>query len=343
MATTGAPPDPQSAERVSAPFKAGWLVRATEADLATLGPDEPRFELAKLRALFRTCFSHAPVGLAVVEQSQEITVANDAFCALAGQSAEQLVGRRMTDLISPGDRAAEREQRARLLNGEILRYVSDLELQRPDRTSIWVRMTVAGDGETPLSLIYQVEDIAERRRYQEHLEHLVDHDPLTGLFNRRRFDQELEREVARAARTPDGGGAVLPLDLDGFKTINDRFGHAVGDALLRGTAAALGSRSRETDVLARLGGDEFGLLLPGATRTSAEHVAALLADIVAGYELRVGDQIARVSASIGVALLGSLSAFELVALADEAMYRAKSSAGVHVVVAPHSSPARADS
>ena len=234
----------------------------------------------------------------------------------------------MDDLIAADDRAVEREQRDRLLNGEVLRYVTDLKLQRSDGPAVWVRMTVAGDGEAPVSLIYQVEDVTERRSYQEHLEHLVDHDPLTGLFNRRRFDQELEREVARAARTPDTAGAMLTLDLDGFKAINDRCGHAVGDALLRGIAAGLSGRSRETDVLARLGGDEFALLLPGATREAAEHVAGLAADIVAGYELRVGDQTARVTASIGVAMLGSHNASELVALADEAMYRAKAAARV---------------
>jgi diguanylate cyclase (GGDEF)-like protein len=129
---------------------------------------------------------------------------------------------------------------------------------------------------------------------------------------------------------------VLALDLDGFKAINDKFGHAVGDAMLRGTAEALRARSRETDVLARLGGDEFALLLPGATRGAAKYVAALVADIVAGYELRVEDQTARVTASIGVAMLGSHNASELLALADEAMYHAKASDRGRVVVAPRS-------
>lgn len=334
MATDAHPGADDPYQRVSVPFEPGWLqrvVRATEADLAALEPEEPRFELAKLRALFRTCFSHAPIGLAVVEQSQEITVANEAFCVLAGQTVEELVGRRMDDLLAPEDRPAEREQRARVLSGEVPRYVSDLRLRRPDGTSVWVRMTVAGDGEAPASLIYQAEDIAERRRYQRHLEHLVDHDPLTGLFNRRRFDQELDRELARSARTPKSGGAVLTLDLDGFKAINDRFGHAVGDEVLRGIAEAVSARSRVSDVLARLGGDEFGLILPRATRQAAEEVASVIADVVAGYELRVEDQSARVGVSIGVAMFGSLTATELVGLADEAMYRAKAS-GLHRVV-----------
>jgi diguanylate cyclase (GGDEF)-like protein/PAS domain S-box-containing protein len=321
---------------MGAAFEPGWLqrvIRATEADLAGLEPQEPLFEVAKLRALFRASFSHAPIGLAVVEQSQEIAVANAAFCALAGQSADHLVGRRLDDLIAPVHRATEREGRARLLSGEVRRFECDLALRRPDDSSVWVRMTVAGDGADPESLIYQLEDITEQRRYQEHLEHLVDHDPLTGLFNRRRFDQELAREVARCERNEASGGAVLALDLDGFKAINDRFGHQVGDDVLRGAAQALTARSRETDVLARLGGDEFALLLPGATRRAAEHVAGLVVDIVTGYEVRVGTHTARVSVSIGVAMLGGLDAPALVALADRAMYEAKTSGQGRVVVA----------
>jgi sensor histidine kinase regulating citrate/malate metabolism len=96
-------------------------------DLATLGPKEPLYEIAKLRALFRTCFlSHAPIGLAVVEQSQKITVANDAFCSLLEQHSDQLVGQRMERSIAPGHRALEREQRDRVLSGELQRWVADL-------------------------------------------------------------------------------------------------------------------------------------------------------------------------------------------------------------------------
>jgi diguanylate cyclase (GGDEF)-like protein/PAS domain S-box-containing protein len=320
---------------VSVAFEPGWLLRvvqATEADLAKLEPQEPLFEIAKLRALFRTAFSHAPIGLAVVEQSQTITVANDALCSLVDEPAARLVGQRMDTLIAPEHRELERDGRDRVLSGELPCWVSDLELLRHDGSLAWVRMTVAVDGQEPASLIYQLEDIAERRRHQAQLEHLVDHDPLTGVFNRRRFDQELEGEVARSARSGASRCAVLTLDLDGFKAINDGFGHQVGDDLLRGIAEALSARSRQADVLARIGGDEFGLLLRDATPESAEHVAAGVAATVAAHELRINDQAVRVSASIGVAMLRALSAAEVIVLADAAMYQAKA-VGNHVVMA----------
>lgn len=101
---------------------------------------------------------------------------------------------------------------------------------------------------------------------------------LTGLFNRNRFDQELARQLERHRRSGEAA-AVLMMDLDGFKGVNDHFGHAVGDELLRGLGASLRQRSRQTDVLARLSGDEFAVLLPDADRNAAEIVAA---DLVRG-------------------------------------------------------------
>lgn len=229
-----------------------WLLRVMQAADAALPVPEPleaASELSKLRALFRTAFSNAPIGMAIVDPSERVMIVNDSLCAIVGRSADELIGQRLHDHVEPEGQEIDAEGRRRLLAGELSQYVVEIRLRRADGNTVWVRLTVAGDGETPLSVIYQIEDITERHRLQDHLEYVIDHDLLTGLFNRRRFDQEVDRELERHARLGHGG-AVLIMDLDGFKAINDEFGHATGDQLLRGIAATLREQSRASDVLA---------------------------------------------------------------------------------------------
>ena len=132
---------------------------------------------------------------------------------------------------------------------------------------MWVAInsTLVRDADgKPLHFLSQMQDITESRRHEAELRHMADHDPLTGLLNRRSFERELERHVAYVERYGPKGAAIV-LDLDHFKTINDTLGHSAGDELIVRVAHALRSRLRESDVLARLGGDEFAILLPEAT------------------------------------------------------------------------------
>ena len=122
------------------------------------------------------------------------------------------------------------------------------------------------------------------------------------------------------------------LDLDGFKAVNDRLGHAMGDELLRGLAADLHARTRETDVLARLSGDEFALLMPDTDREEAETVAADVIALVRRHRASLAGEVARVTASVGVALFDDLDDGQVLALADAAMYAAKESGGDQLVV-----------
>ncbi len=169
-------------------------------------------------------------------------------------------------------------------------------------------------------------EIAERQRYEAQLQHLADHDSLTGLFNRRRFNEELEHELARARRsgTP---GAVLSIDLDDFKYVNDSLGHSTGDRLISETAALLARRVRASDVIARIGGDEFALILPGVDESEAELVAhALLKAVREDLKVDFAGGSRAVTASAGIAPYspaGDLSGEELLVQADIAMYDAK--------------------
>ena len=171
------------------------------------------------------------------------------------------------------------------------------------------------------ALLEDVTNAWEHRRELETLRTLADHDGLTGLFNRRRFEEELHRQAAAAGRY-GRQAAVVVLDLDDFKTINDRYGHAVGDAVLRRVADVLGGRLRATDSAGRLGGDEFAVILDGADVAVAQRVAAELARDLAEAVLPDGPEV-RATASVGAAAITAKDGLGALHAADQAMYAAK--------------------
>ncbi|HEX4717926.1 MAG TPA: EAL domain-containing protein [Thermoleophilaceae bacterium] len=201
-------------------------------------------------------------------------------------------------------------------------------LHRPDGTHTWVSVNTQGvfqgDEELPRAVVISVSDVTERRSFEAELRFLADHDALTGLPNRRRFHDELQRHLAFTARY-GGEGAVLLFDLDNFKYLNDTQGHKAGDQYLVSLARVLTERLRQTDVVARLGGDEFGVLLPAASPVQARRVAEVLAEAVREHAPLVAGQPVKLSTSIGIACFGHGAADpdELLAAADLAMYDAK--------------------
>lgn len=193
--------------------------------------------------------------------------------------------------------------------------------------TVWVRdlCTCEADERGRLTLRGLSLDVTVEKAAEDRIVFLADHDPLTGLINRRRFQEELEHHIAYAQRYGHQG-ALLFLDLDQFKCINDSFGHQQGDEFLIQVAQRLNANLRQTDLLGRLGGDEFGILLPQASVEQATRVADALLAHLKDAELQVpGQQHARASASIGIAMLPDhgATAGDLLAKADAAMYAAK--------------------
>jgi diguanylate cyclase (GGDEF)-like protein/PAS domain S-box-containing protein len=172
--------------------------------------------------------------------------------------------------------------------------------------------------------VWSFRDVTDRRRFESELQYLADHDPLTGLFNRRRFEEELVREAARAARYGESG-AVLVLDLDNFKYVNDTLGHQGGDQIIVSVSTLLRERLRTSDIVARLGGDEFAIILPHTDADAASSVADGLLQTIRDKGAVAGGRSVRMTISIGVALFGdeATTAAELLAAADLAMYEAK--------------------
>jgi diguanylate cyclase (GGDEF)-like protein len=177
--------------------------------------------------------------------------------------------------------------------------------------------------------VWSFRDVTERKRSEERLKHLAEHDPLTDLLNRRRFEDELARESERSARYRSGG-AVLLMDLDDFKRVNDTYGHVWGDEVLRGVARMLLSRVRSTDVVARLGGDEFAIVLSEVEDHALVEAAAERVLRAFDEPFLICGELHPLGVSVGRAVWPD-DAAEVEALmrhADAEMYRAKRGAGI---------------
>ncbi len=283
---------------------------------------------------FEVAFDRAPIGMALIGVDGSVERVNAALASITGRSTQELAALRHEELLHPEDEDVAAEAFATLLADDTMS--TDLRILHAEGHPVWValRATIVRDDENiPLHVLIQVQDITERRRLEEQLRHLADHDPLTGLLNRRGIDRALAEHVARGRRY-GAQGALLVLDLDGFKAVNDSQGHAAGDELIVRCARALRHRLRETDVLGRLGGDEFAVLLPAG----GEDDALTVADAVVGVIRGVGG----VTASVGLTLFGdeptSTSALDR---ADMAMYAAKQAGRDRYALSPGSLPATA--
>ncbi|KRT56349.1 bifunctional diguanylate cyclase/phosphodiesterase [endosymbiont of Ridgeia piscesae] len=216
----------------------------------------------------------------------------------------------------------------RLKRGEIDVYQHDSWVVSDDGCQFsisWVHSRLPAKDVDDLPLLLSIGlDVTERKVAERNLAWLADHDPLTELFNRRRLVAELERLLERSERY-DESGALLFIDLDQFKYVNDISGHQAGDALLKIIARQLAQATRSSDILARIGGDEFAMLLPNADVSAAVDVAGKLLDVMKGIELPSKEGSQRISASIGVVLFPDhgVNLQDLMANADLAMYQAK--------------------
>jgi len=278
---------------------------------------------------FAEVFERAPIGTGLLDLDGRWLLVNRALCEITGYTVDELLHKRFDGIVHPEDAYNDKEQRAQLLAGEIPAYQVEKRYfdAAGETVSAIVSVSLVRDGEgRPVHYIIQLQDISERKELEEHLRHLADHDPLTGLRNRRLFMQDLRLQVARSRRYGETA-ALLVIDLDDFKSVNDTHGHTVGDEVLRSVARALTRRLRETDLVARLGGDEFAVILPHIEAEGANVVARGLARVIPARGIDVGEQVLHPLASVGVALIdgGCESAEQALSQADLAMYEVKRS------------------
>jgi diguanylate cyclase (GGDEF)-like protein len=199
-----------------------------------------------------------------------------------------------------------------------------LIVRDPNRPGVGLPILLAGVGISLAALLGALILVWSRSDRMQELQRLAHQDSLTGLKNRRRFEEDLHSEMARSRRD-NTSGALLMLDLDNFKEVNDSLGHPVGDRVIEEIAGVLRGRMRETDVLARLGGDEFAIVLPRCGDVEAQNVAAAIAKAVREHVPK-RDGVPGITASIGIAMFdgGPRASLEtVIAEADAAMYAAK--------------------
>jgi diguanylate cyclase (GGDEF)-like protein len=282
--------------------------------------------LGSSEELFRSTVESTADGILVVDRDNKVAFANGRFAAM-WHIPEDLTSRRddgellafvVEQLDDPGAFVAKVEEL----------YLSDREdldtlMFRDGRVFERYSRPLLRDGQIH-GRVWSFRDVSDRKHFEAQLVHIASHDPLTGLFNRRRFDEELDRQLLEAQRY-GVSGALLFLDLDQFKDVNDSRGHRAGDDLLTSLALLLSQRLRETDVIARLGGDEFAVLLPHADASQAESVANDLLNAIRGHTFEVGGAALGITVSLGIALFPDhgVTAGELLSRADMAMYRAK--------------------
>jgi diguanylate cyclase (GGDEF)-like protein/PAS domain S-box-containing protein len=290
-------------------------------------------ELRTSRQMFRASFHAAVIGKAIVSVTGHCIEVNAAFAAMLGYPADVLAGLHFSDFTHPHDIQADLHLFDSVMRGERDSYQMEKRYLRGDGTTLHVLLCatiVREEDGTPIQFISEIIDLSEQRRVglelreaNARLRELVVRDHLTGLYNRRGFEEMLSVPV-NAAGDSARSACLLLIDLDNFKRINDGLGHTAGDMVLREVGRRLPSQVRANDYVARVGGDEFGVILFDADRALAEQVAGRIVTEL-GSAFQVKGSLAQIGASVGIACSGGrdVSLRDMMVQADVALYAAK--------------------
>jgi diguanylate cyclase (GGDEF)-like protein/PAS domain S-box-containing protein len=309
---------------VEKPVEPG-ILRAKVA--AFLHLREKERALSESEERFRRAFDDAPIGMALVALDGRFLQVNSTLETLTGRDRAWLLGRTHQDLTHPDDLAANQALTRGLYDGARDRHRFEKRLAHAAGHNVWVSGNISlvrdSDG-TPQYYVHQIEDVTDRKRAEDELARSALRDALTGLANRTLFNERLDLALARLRRLPAPLG-VLFVDLDDFKSINERFGHRSGDRVLVEVAARLEAAFRPTDTVARLDGDSFCVMCDSLESeldmlAIAERVQACLAIPVLCDGVRL-----TVSASVGAAIADGPDADpeQLLRDADAAMFQAR--------------------
>ncbi|HEV2800124.1 MAG TPA: EAL domain-containing protein [Pyrinomonadaceae bacterium] len=278
---------------------------------------------------FRNAFDFAAIGMALVSSEGRWLQVNRALCKILGYSEREMIVTDFLTVIHPDDLSVAVEAIKRLRKGNSTIDQCEVRFQHKSGHKVWGLWSASlagGSHAASTPLVFQIQDITDRKRAEEQLQHEAMHDVLTGLPNRAMFIDHLELAIARAQRNEARKFAVLYVDLDRFKVINDSLGHSVGDQLLKEVAVRLWKCVRAGDTVARLGGDEFVLLLEDIyeEKEAIDVAERIKGELAASFTLNGREVFTTVSIGVASSWTSYHQAEGLIRDADAAMYRAKS-------------------
>ena len=285
--------------------------------------------LARERDFVSGLLRSAQVAILTLDAEGRIHSINPEGRRITGRGDEAIGKTSFLELLDESSHSPQLQQALKeVASGWHLSHQHESLVLSPDgtlRTVAWIHSRLATSSpEQPATILSVGLDTTKRKEAETRLAWLADHDPLTGLINRRRFQEDFADILARALRYGHQG-ALLFFDLDQFKYINDTSGHQAGDIMLKMVSSTLRNIVRETDLLARLGGDEFALVMPQTDADGARHMATRVLASLQRIELPVHTRVHRISASIGIVRFPEhgREVQDLMAHADLAMYQAK--------------------
>ena len=288
-------------------------------------------DLGHSEARFRSLVQNSSDVVTVIGAGGEITYESDAMRRVLGHEPATRVGRRFMLDVHPDDRELVETMLSGLLAVEGAAQTAEMRVRHVDGSWRWVESVGQNLVHEPAigGVVLNFRDVTDRKRLEDQLQHEAFHDPLTGLANRALFGDRVSHALALMARHPTDRAAVLFIDLDDFKVVNDSLGHAAGDELLTAVSERIRACLRRQDTAARLGGDEFGILLENSDESLAGEVAERILDALR-QPFGVAARQIFVQASIGIAVGSDAgtpgageTANELLRNADAAMYTAK--------------------
>lgn len=274
---------------------------------------------------FRTLFDENPCMFFTVDESATVLSVNNFGASELGYKPEQIIGRTLFSFTDDEDIYSIDSYLKNCLNNPSKVYRWEMQALRKNGSKMWVRVLarVANDKNYKNTIFVVCEDITEAHLLSEKLRHEATHDGLTGLINRREFEERLQRAILSAQS--NNNHVLCYMDLDRFKVINDSCGHVAGDKLLKQLSDLLHSNLRSRDSLARLGGDEFGLLIENCTINKAEKIAEKIKDEITNFRFYWEDNVYKVGVSIGMVEINarSVNVSDILMVADNACYTAK--------------------